>query len=53
MDGRELIHDAAARAYEFIFGLLAEQGEFGGIERYAGVRQERQRAGDFDRGGGA
>ena len=36
----ELIHDPAARADELVFGLLAQQGELGRVDRPRAVERE-------------
>ncbi len=47
--GNELVHDAAARAYEGIFRALAGKCDGGQRQRSAGQLQQGECGGDFDR----
>ncbi len=50
--GDELVHDAAPHADKFIFRPLAEFGQRHGVHGTAGIIQQRQARGNFNRGGG-
>jgi len=52
MASDELIHDAAARSYEFVFRTLAKQGQTNAVNRLAQQIDQGVSYDNFDRGGG-